>query len=126
MARLTSYWAASLLYGLSMTTTAFAQSTTATSSNPADSLQSANVTSSASATVGTATVNGTQITYSAQYTVPATADNGQNILPNIKDPNATDAQTVCPGYKASNVKRNGTGFTAQLSLAGAAVRMSAP
>jgi alpha-glucosidase len=42
------------------------------------------------------------------------------ILPNIDDPNAVNAQTVCPGYKASNVKNTGTELTATLTLAGPA------
>jgi alpha-glucosidase len=78
----------------------------------------------ASPTVGTATINGTATTYSVQFTVPASADVGPNLLPNIKgtqmiqslrlppdadtavpqDPNAKQAQALCPGYKASDVK----------------------
>ena len=42
------------------------------------------------------------------------------MLPNIYDPQAKNAQDVCHGYKASNVKTSSTGLTAQLSLAGAA------
>jgi hypothetical protein len=42
------------------------------------------------------------------------------VLPNIDDPNAVDAQNVCPGYKASNVKTTPTGLTATLMLAGPA------
>lgn len=82
---------------------AFAQATTA---------------SSQTATVGTVTISGVASTYSVQYTPPAAIDVGQNILPNIKDPKAVDAQTVCPGYKASNVSHTGSGFTADLTLAG--------
>ncbi|KAL1838138.1 hypothetical protein VTJ49DRAFT_2989 [Mycothermus thermophilus] len=55
------------------------------------------------------------------YTLPASIDVGQNVLPNIHDPAAVDAQTVCPGYRASNVERtDGEGFTADLDLAGPA------
>lgn len=35
-------------------------------------------------------------------------------------PKAVDAQTVCPGYTASNVKSSSTGLTADLTLAGPA------
>jgi alpha-glucosidase len=42
------------------------------------------------------------------------------VLPNIDDPNAVDAQNVCPGYKASSVKNTPTGLTATLTLAGPA------
>ncbi|KAI1492924.1 glycoside hydrolase family 31 protein [Biscogniauxia mediterranea] len=39
-------------------------------------------------------------------------------IPNIADPQAVDAQDVCPGYKASNVKETSNGLTADLFLAG--------
>jgi len=68
----------------------------------------------------TATIAGSIVTYSSPFTVPASADVGANLLPNIKDPEAVDAQTVCPGYTASNVVRNAYGFSANLSLAGQA------
>ena len=54
------------------------------------------------------------------FTVPAAADVGATLLPNVYDPNATDAQTVCPGYTASNVTRTQYGLTAVLTLAGPA------
>ncbi|KAB2580756.1 Alpha-glucosidase [Lasiodiplodia theobromae] len=69
---------------------------------------------------GTATIAGTPVTYSPKFTVPASADVGQNLIPNIVDPQAVDAQSVCPGYKASDVKRNANGFSATLNLAGKA------
>jgi len=56
-----------------------------------------------------------------QFTVPAAADNGQNILPTIKNPNATDPQSVCKGYTAQAIERTVSGFTATLMLAGDAV-----
>lgn len=54
------------------------------------------------------------------FTLPASADIGKNILPNINDPEAIDPQTACPGYKASNVQDTEGGFTAYLDLAGSA------
>lgn len=54
------------------------------------------------------------------FTVPAAADNGANVIPNIRDPEAVNAQDVCPGYKASNVARTPYGVTASLTLAGKA------
>jgi alpha-glucosidase len=54
------------------------------------------------------------------FTIPASADVGKNILPNINDPEAVDPQMVCPGYRASNVQVTESGFTAYLDLAGAA------
>lgn len=53
-------------------------------------------------------------------TLAANADDGQPVLPNIFDPHAVNAQNVCPGYKAGNVKQNSLGFTATLTLAGTA------
>ena len=69
----------------------------------------------------TTTVEGKGITYSPQFTVPASAGQGATLLPNVDDPNAVDAQTVCPGYTASNVQRTAYGFNASLTLAGPAV-----
>lgn len=40
------------------------------------------------------------------------------VIPNIHDPNAVDPQSVCPGYKASNVQETPVGLTADLNLAG--------
>ena len=53
-----------------------------------------------------------------QFTIPAAADVGANLLANIDNPNATDSQTACPGYKASGVQTTANGVTATLSLAG--------
>lgn len=54
------------------------------------------------------------------FTVPSDADQGQNILPNVKDPQAINVQDVCPGYKASGVTSTANGFTANLDIAGPA------
>ena len=53
-----------------------------------------------------------------QFTVPSNALYGAKLLPNIYDPQAIDAQSVCPGYKASNVQNTKLGVTADLSIAG--------
>jgi alpha-glucosidase len=55
--------------------------------------------------------------YRAIFTVPASAQNGLPVLPNINDPQAVNAQDVCPGYTASNVVRTPYGLTASLQLA---------
>lgn len=112
-------WAQRLLYALLAIPLATAQTTFGYEGASSD--QVPELTSSASASTGTAAVNGTETTYSVQYTPPAVIDVGQNILPNILDPNSTDAQKVCPGYIASNLERTITGFTATLALAGEAV-----
>jgi alpha-glucosidase len=48
----------------------------------------------------------------------ADRDVGQPVLPNIVDPNAADAQQVCPGYQISNVKERDNVLTPTLTLAG--------
>ncbi|QIW98302.1 hypothetical protein AMS68_003820 [Peltaster fructicola] len=53
-----------------------------------------------------------------RFTIPAAADEGANVLPNIYNTSAVQAQSVCPGYTASNVQQNQYGFTAALALAG--------
>ena len=52
------------------------------------------------------------------FTVPADADVGVDLLPNINDPQAVNPQAVCPGYIASNVQETSGGFTAHLDIAG--------
>ena len=52
------------------------------------------------------------------FTVPPEANIGAPLIANILDAEAVDAQTVCPGYKGSDVKRTPYGLTATLSLAG--------
>lgn len=73
--------------------------------------------------IATATLDGSPTTYSVAFTVPASADTGPNLLPNIYDPNAKQAQGLCPGYMASNVQNTEHGFTASLTLAGEPVRL---
>lgn len=68
--------------------------------------------------VVTATIDGVATTFSNAFTVPASADIGPNLLPNVKDPHAVQAQDVCPGYTASGVEKTANGFTATLNLAG--------
>jgi alpha-glucosidase len=68
----------------------------------------------------TSSQTGTTTSYREVFTVPADSDVGQPLLPNIEDPEAVDAQAVCPGYTASNVQNTTNGFTADLSLSGAA------
>lgn len=83
-------WAPALL---ALSSLVSAQSTT---SQPADGLSASAGTPTAS--YATATVNGTASAFSVAFTVPASSDVGPNVLPNIKDPNAKQAQALCPGY----------------------------
>jgi len=54
----------------------------------------------------------------AIFTVAASADEGQSLIPWIQDPQAVNPQDVCPGYTASGVKETESGLTADLNLAG--------
>lgn len=65
-------------------------------------------------------INGTTETFRPLFTVPPEADIGVPLVANILDEEAIDAQTVCPGYSGSNVKRTPYGLTATLTLAGEA------
>lgn len=58
-----------------------------------------------------------QVRSSAGIPTDANSD-GQPVLPNVMDPQAVDAQTVCPGYIASDVQTSDTGLSANLNLAG--------
>lgn len=68
----------------------------------------------------TAGADAVATTFRPVFTVPADADVGAPVLPNINDPEAVDAQSVCPGYKGSDVVTTSIGLTATLSLAGKA------
>ena len=90
-----------------------------TTSSSSDSQNVIGVTSLPSMTGSAiATTNGTPTSFRPIFTVPADADLGATLLPNINDPQAVDAQTVCPGYVASNLKRSLYGLSATLELAG--------
>ena len=102
---------------------ALASSTLVASQN-ATSYYGASAASSGTPTTDnavTATIDGVATTFSNAFTVPASADIGPNLLPNVKDPHAVRAQDVCPGYTASGVEKTANGFTATLNLAGETV-----
>ncbi|KAL5343686.1 glycosyl hydrolases family 31-domain-containing protein [Aspergillus crustosus] len=54
-----------------------------------------------------------------QVTLADYVDVGAELIANVDDPQAVNAQSVCPGYKASNVQQATDGFSASLELAGA-------
>ena len=94
-----------------------------TSASPQQTLSVSNtdaISSSPTPTSGTPTSgsDGTPTSFKPRFTVPSAADIGATLLPNSMDPQAKDAQTVCPGYNASNVVKNSLGFSAILKLAG--------
>ncbi|KAL8701098.1 MAG: hypothetical protein Q9224_000656, partial [Gallowayella concinna] len=65
-------------------------------------------------------IDGTSSSFRPIFTVPSDVDTGATLIPNINDPEAKDAQTLCPGYNATNVQRTALGLTAILTLAGSA------
>ena len=75
-----------------------------------------------SATAQTATstdsASATSNAYRELFSPPSSVDTSEPLLPNIKNPDAVDAQDVCPGYTATNVQEQPYGVTAQLALAG--------
>ncbi|KAI1074897.1 glycoside hydrolase family 31 protein [Whalleya microplaca] len=70
--------------------------------------------------LGQQTATTTTSALSPVFTISEDADDGQPVIPNIIDPLAVDPQSVCPGYKASNVEETSNGLTADLTLAGEA------
>lgn len=73
-----------------------------------------------SKTAGGDVANAATTAFREIFKVPSNTDNGISVLPNSEDPDAVDAQSVCPGYTGSNVVTEATGLTATLSLAGKA------
>ncbi|KAL8810111.1 MAG: hypothetical protein Q9200_002841 [Gallowayella weberi] len=69
---------------------------------------------------GVVVINGTTSSFRPIFTLPTEATIGATLIPNINDPEAKDAQTLCPGYNATNVQRTAFGLTAILTLAGSA------
>ncbi len=65
------------------------------------------------------TLAGTPTSFRSVFTIPASADRGANLIANVKDPQAVNAQNVCPGYKASQLQETDDGISAVLTLAGA-------
>lgn len=100
---------------------ALASSALVASQNASSDASAASSGSPTTDSVITATIDGTATTFSNAFTVPAAADIGPNLQPNVQDPNAVKAQDVCPGYTATEVEKTSTGFTAMLNLAGAPV-----
>jgi alpha-glucosidase len=64
------------------------------------------------------TLNGTPTSFRSVFTIPPSADEGAELIPNIYDPQAVNAQDVCPGYIASGLEESERGLSATLTLAG--------
>jgi len=104
-----------------MARTSFLQASTLLSSFLALANAQNATTSTSSSTGGwSTTLNGTPTSFRPVFTIPPSADQGADIIPNIQDPQAVDAQDVCPGYKASGLQQSNSGLSATLSLAGPA------
>ncbi|KAF2661862.1 glycoside hydrolase family 31 protein [Lophiostoma macrostomum CBS 122681] len=88
-----------------------------TTSTSADSIATS-PPSSTIASINTVTIGGTPTTFRNVFTMPASTDEGADLLPNVEDPEAVNAQDACPGYKASQVHEDEHGVTAILTLAG--------
>lgn len=82
------------------------------------SLSAGQTTTVSSKTGWSTTLAGTPTSFNPVFTIPASADNGVQQIPNVYDPKAVNAQDVCPGYKASDLKQNDRGLSATLTLAG--------
>ncbi|KAH6643027.1 glycosyl hydrolases family 31-domain-containing protein [Boeremia exigua] len=78
-------------------------------------VQTATPTSASTTLTGTSTSTSVR----SQFTIPASADQGAYLISNIHDPEAVNAQDVCPGYKASQLQETDDGISAVLRLAGA-------
>ncbi|KAF3002441.1 hypothetical protein E8E13_004413 [Curvularia kusanoi] len=72
----------------------------------------------ASASGWSTTLAGTPTFFRSEFTIPASADQGADLIANIQDPQAVNAQDVCPGYKASQLQETDDGISAVLTLAG--------
>jgi len=70
-----------------------------------------------SGTSGTSTASPTS--WRSIPTLPSNIDQGRKLLANLEDPKAKDAQKLCPGYTATNVRNSPGGLSARLRLAGA-------
>ena len=111
-------------YTASLTPLTAAQSpdvdTTSISSGGAIGRTSAAQLPSSSSASAVVAIGGTTTSFRPIFTVPPEAAVGAPLLPNVNDPQAVDAQTVCPGYVGSDVVRTKNGLTATLRLAGQA------
>jgi alpha-glucosidase len=81
-------------------------------------LAAAAQTPTASSVGWSTTLNGTPTSFRSVFTIPPSADTGADLIANIKDPEAVNAQDACPGYKAAQLQEDAGGLSAVLTLAG--------
>lgn len=60
----------------------------------------------------------TTASWRAIPTIPSSVLYGRNLVANLDDPEAKDAQKVCPGYVATDVRNEEGVLSARLVLAG--------
>lgn len=101
-----------------MARSSFLQASTLVSSLLALTAAQTPTTTTTSSDGWSTTLNGTPTSFRSVFTIPANADQGANLISNIQDPQAVNAQDVCPGYKASGLEQNDRGLSVTLSLAG--------
>ena len=106
---------------LQLSRISYGQSTSASATTGSNGVGATSLTPGASMTSSASTtVTGTTTSFRPLFTVPPSASVGAPLIPNVLDPQAVDAQSVCPGYTASNVVRTPYGLTATLTLLGKA------
>ncbi|CUS14012.1 unnamed protein product [Tuber aestivum] len=67
----------------------------------------------------TATTAASSTSWRSIPTLPSDVNKGRKLLANLEDPNAKDAQRLCPGYTAINIRNCPGGLSARLVLSGA-------
>lgn len=111
--------AVELHQGADMAPSSFLQASALVTSLVALTAAQNQTTTPTSATGWSTTLAGTPTSFRPVFTIPASADQGAELIPNIQDPQAVNAQDVCPGYKASQLQETDGGISAVLTLAGA-------
>lgn len=111
--------AAELHLGADMAPSSFLRASALVTSLVALTVAQSQTATPTSATGWSTTLAGTPTSFRPVFTMPASADQGAELIPNIQDPQAVDAQDVCPGYKASQLEETDGGISAVLVLAGA-------
>ena len=105
--------------GTNMASSSFIQGSALIASLVALTAAQSQTATTTSAEGWSTTLAGTPTSFRSVFTIPASADQGAELIPNIEDPQAVNAQDVCPGYKASQLQATDDGIKAVLTLAGA-------
>lgn len=111
--------AAELVQGAEMAPSSFLQASALVTSLVALTAAQNQTATPTSAAGWSTTLAGTPTSFRPVFTIPASAEQGADLISNIHDPQAVNAQDVCPGYKASQLQETDGGISAVLTLAGA-------